>query len=58
MAKQGESIGPSGSRYSQTPVVYENKSIKRETRAMNGDGGSSAVRPQAANKDGRKTGRR
>lgn len=57
MAKQGESVGPAGSKYSQKPEVFDNKSLKRDTRAMNGDGGSGAVRSQSVGKDGRKTGK-
>lgn len=54
--KQGENIhGPSYEK--QNPVLYENKSIKRETRAMTGDGGSGAVRPAQVTKSQRRTGR-
>ena len=56
MAKQGENTtGPSYT--SQTPVFRENKSLKRETKAMTGDGGSGAVKTQNVSKGSRKTGR-
>jgi hypothetical protein len=60
MAKQGENTtGPSYT--SQSPVFRENKSLKRETRAMNGDGGSGAVKygqnSSSYSKGQRKTGK-
>ena len=54
--KEGENtLGPSYT--SQTPVFRENKSLKRETKALNGDGGSGAVRTQQVGKGSRKTGK-
>jgi hypothetical protein len=57
MAKQGENTtGPSYT--SQTVVQRENKSLKRETRAMTGDGGSGAVKGgMTYGKGQRKTGK-
>ena len=56
MAKQGENTtGPSYT--SQTPVIRENKSLKRETRALAGDGGSGAIKSGSYSKGQRKTGK-
>lgn len=58
MARQGENTLPP-SYTSQTPITYENKSLKRETRAMADTKDSSALRPnQRVGKDSRKTGRK
>lgn len=54
--KEGENtLGPSYTTL--TPVYRENKSLKRETKALAGDGGSGAVRPQQVSKGSRKTGK-
>lgn len=57
MKKQGETnAAPSYTR--QVPVMYDNKSLRRETRVMTGDGGSGAISTmRVVTKEQRKTGR-
>jgi hypothetical protein len=60
MARQGENQNPP-SYTSQTPVFYENKSLKKETAAHANTEDSSAIRganKTRVSKESRKTGRK
>ena len=60
MARQGENQNPP-SYTSQTPVFYENKSLKRETRGVPDTENSPAIstaNKTRVGKESRKTGRK
>jgi len=60
MARQGETIHPP-SYTTQTPVFYENKSLKRETQVHANTEDSPAIRGSnkaRVGKESRKTGRK